>query len=282
MIPLAIAAIFIWIFLVYILYRISARDSLLRIRIEGSDSGDTRANELSRTVEISIITDAPSPFSNGSTPPFATTPERSQLVKKNFFFRSISREESVKELSRLLAISRGNALEEGCSENMWLDCAELGGSGPIWGAMPSTNSHSIADSEYVKNENSRSKSSSPPVSPTSNAPKMTDAINVNETNSICKKLSQFQSHRPECSICLDHFSPNDTIAWAKDGGDNTGNIGYYSTYNNTSNNPSQACDHIFHEDCLIAWLQQHDECPLCRRRVVHDDAEIRFAGWEGQ
>lgn len=237
---------------------------------------------MSPTVENSIIADAPSPFSNGSTPPSTATAERSQLIKKNLFFRSISREESVKELSRLLAISRGNALEGGCSEDMWFGCAELGGSGPVAGVMPSNNSHSIADSEYVKNENSRSKSSSLPVSPTSNAPEVTDAINVNETYSICKKLSQFQNHRLECAICLEHFSPNDTVAWAKDGGDNTGNSGYYSNDNGTNNNPNHACDHIFHEDCLMVWLQQHDECPLCRRKVVHDDAEIRFAGWEGQ
>ena len=30
----------------------------------------------------------------------------------------------------------------------------------------------------------------------------------------------------------------------------------------------------------MSWLERHDDCPLCRRKVVHANAEVRFAGWD--
>lgn len=45
-----------------------------------------------------------------------------------------------------------------------------------------------------------------------------------------------------CSICLDQYLVGDTICWAK----------------------TNECNHIFHQDCIVQWLQDHDECPLCR------------------
>ena len=51
---------------------------------------------------------------------------------------------------------------------------------------------------------------------------------------------------PECSICLERYAEGETVAWPK----------------------ADACDHIFHEDCLCQWLANHDECPLCRTKLV--------------
>ncbi|KAL3807628.1 hypothetical protein ACHAXA_005258 [Cyclostephanos tholiformis] len=88
-------------------------------------------------------------------------------------------------------------------------------------------------------------------------------------------------HNMECSICLDQFSPGDEIAWAKDGGDLPTSNNYHSAaVNDGAGEMMMGCDHIFHGRCLVAWLQHHDECPLCRRTLVHADADVRFAGWD--
>jgi len=84
------------------------------------------------------------------------------------------------------------------------------------------------------------------------------------------------AHKLECSICLDSYSSDDTICWAKDGGDPPSTL---SSANVFVNNDT-GCDHIFHKECIVAWLQDHDECPMCRRKVVHQDADVRYAGWE--
>lgn len=46
---------------------------------------------------------------------------------------------------------------------------------------------------------------------------------------------------PFCMICMDGFGEKDAIRLS--------------------------CSHIFHEECLLLWLNQKDTCPLCRRSV---------------
>eukprot|EP01080_Neovahlkampfia_damariscottae_P009577 gene9577-1780_t len=33
------------------------------------------------------------------------------------------------------------------------------------------------------------------------------------------------------------------------------------------------CNHLFHEKCLIEWLQKRATCPLCRTEIETDDPE---------
>jgi hypothetical protein len=56
--------------------------------------------------------------------------------------------------------------------------------------------------------------------------------------------------KAECSICLSHYEAGDTVYWAK----------------------NEACNHIYHQECVLQWLECHDDCPLCRTNLLQGDA----------
>ncbi len=45
-----------------------------------------------------------------------------------------------------------------------------------------------------------------------------------------------------CPICLEEYKVDDDIVWSK----------------------NDQCPHAFHLDCILDWLMDHDQCPLCR------------------
>ncbi|GFH56749.1 hypothetical protein CTEN210_13225 [Chaetoceros tenuissimus] len=45
-----------------------------------------------------------------------------------------------------------------------------------------------------------------------------------------------------CSICVEEYREGDDIAWSK----------------------NEICSHVYHTDCIVAWLMNHSDCPLCR------------------
>ena len=55
--------------------------------------------------------------------------------------------------------------------------------------------------------------------------------------------------KPECCICLDQYKAGETVCWAV----------------------TEDCNHIFHHDCILQWLADHEECPLCRTNILQDD-----------
>jgi hypothetical protein len=80
--------------------------------------------------------------------------------------------------------------------------------------------------------------------------------NDNASNQLVSAVSSFftsmrsigggqqQQQEECCSICLEPYKEGDIVATLK---------------------PCfGSCQHKFHKDCLLEWLQDHDECPLCR------------------
>ncbi|KAI3890132.1 hypothetical protein MKX03_020033 [Papaver bracteatum] len=60
--------------------------------------------------------------------------------------------------------------------------------------------------------------------------------------------NDYSSNHQSCMVCMDRF-PVGTIA------------------------KSLPCNHIFHDHCILAWLGQHNSCPLCRSEIVRDGGE---------
>ena len=100
-----------------------------------------------------------------------------------------------------------------------------------------------------------------------------------------------QEHQDCCSICLEGYAIGDTVARSKkttreehnsssSSDDNNGNNNTENYSNgdadpdadggdaDNNNNNNNSCSHCFHEDCILEWLQRHDECPLCRVDMI--------------
>ena len=67
-----------------------------------------------------------------------------------------------------------------------------------------------------------------------------DRIDVDNLNTLI-----LHNDLPEetCSVCLEDFKDGDTIKKLN-------------------------CNHIFHKDCLEPWLNENNNCPLCRQNIV--------------
>jgi len=207
--------------------------------------------------------------------------DRKELIKKNLFTRVIQKEESVRELCEVLSISRGGyEVDEelgigGCCSDRTTTSSTSEPAQPSPSA-PSLESDTTNDTTATQTEQI-TESTVMPVHRLlanligseredglfSNSPLESQQSNTNTTKK--QEISNDNNTKQlECSICLECYSPSDTIAWAKDGG---------------TNNSDAGCDHIFHSECLYAWLDSHDDCPLCRRVILHEDADTRFDLW---
>jgi hypothetical protein len=52
-----------------------------------------------------------------------------------------------------------------------------------------------------------------------------------------------------CPICLEKYKENDEICWSK----------------------NEECFHAFHLECMVDWLSENDNCPLCRSHYLTTD-----------
>jgi hypothetical protein len=49
-----------------------------------------------------------------------------------------------------------------------------------------------------------------------------------------------------CPVCCEDYMKGDDIAWSK----------------------NEECCHAFHIDCIMEWLMDHDDCPMCRSNYL--------------
>uniref|UniRef100_A0A7S4ACH3 RING-type domain-containing protein n=1 Tax=Pseudo-nitzschia australis TaxID=44445 RepID=A0A7S4ACH3_9STRA len=90
-----------------------------------------------------------------------------------------------------------------------------------------------------------------------------------------------------CSICLEEFVVGDVVAhrWRRktkkkkkkkkkqpklcSSNDLSGVVDNCAAEGDNGDDDDVAtCNHCFHESCILQWLQNHDECPLCRVNMM--------------
>ena len=55
-----------------------------------------------------------------------------------------------------------------------------------------------------------------------------------------------------CPICFNEYQVGDDIAWSC----------------------NETCYHAFHYDCIVKWLLNHDECPMCRSDYLRLECSV--------
>eukprot|EP00531_Pseudo-nitzschia_arenysensis_P002426 CAMPEP_0116134060 /NCGR_PEP_ID=MMETSP0329-20121206/10447_1 /TAXON_ID=697910 /ORGANISM="Pseudo-nitzschia arenysensis, Strain B593" /LENGTH=299 /DNA_ID=CAMNT_0003628751 /DNA_START=16 /DNA_END=915 /DNA_ORIENTATION=- len=92
-------------------------------------------------------------------------------------------------------------------------------------------------------------------------------------NGLDSKNSSSNNNEQECcSICLEAYKVGDTVARLKRTPEQVAREKRCESIAEAEHEHEGECNHWFHEDCILEWLQNHDECPLCRTNMIHGSA----------
>jgi len=69
----------------------------------------------------------------------------------------------------------------------------------------------------------------------------------NSLRVMVTKVTEDSLYSPRsCPICCENYQKGDEIAWSK----------------------NEDCHHAYHVDCILEWLMEHEDCPMCREKYV--------------
>lgn len=68
---------------------------------------------------------------------------------------------------------------------------------------------------------------------------------INEIPNV-KITAEEVERKMQCSVCWDDFKLDETVR-------------------------KLPCSHLFHENCIVPWLNLHSTCPICRKSLANDD-----------
>lgn len=80
---------------------------------------------------------------------------------------------------------------------------------------------------------------------TANENDLIDNIHLDEEANIGLPITaNISSSDQFCNICLEEYMVGEDIGWSK----------------------NDSCHHVFHKKCILEWLVQHQDCPICRNK----------------
>jgi len=104
-----------------------------------------------------------------------------------------------------------------------------------------------------------------------------DSNNDNNNSCLCFSMDSLHGRRGSessingtsrkeavcCAICLESYAIGDTVARLKTPKPS-------QQRSSSTSRPNNTCNHWYHEDCILGWLQNHDSCPMCRVDMIND------------
>ncbi|KAG6768311.1 E3 ubiquitin-protein ligase RING1-like [Populus alba x Populus x berolinensis] len=82
------------------------------------------------------------------------------------------------------------------------------------------------------------------------------AIEALPTMKVTEEMMKSEMNN-QCAVCKDEFEGGEEVK-------------------------GMPCKHVFHEDCIIPWLNMHNSCPVCRYELPTDDPDYENRSPAGQ
>jgi len=82
---------------------------------------------------------------------------------------------------------------------------------------------------------------------------VSSSIQLDEEEASNNTLAPLRDSNIECPICLDPYQVGDIVSWSI---------------------MTDTCSHAYHRECIMSWLMENDDCPMCRQVLLIDEADM--------